>query len=165
MTDADKALQQDMGQETLNELLSGEFDDAGCATRLAIGPSELNVFAVETDESVVGDRDAMGIAAPIPENLCGTAKGRFGIDDPGMDVQSPDPGTETGGIFQGLELWREPDLVGGDEVFEPVEELAAKNRAQYTSWQQESFRGRSPLRVAGIEAAAGNDTMDVGMED
>jgi hypothetical protein len=122
-----------MGQETPDELLSGEFHDAWCATHLAIDPSKLNVFAVETDEAVVGVRDAMGIAAQIPENLGGTAKGRFGIDDPGMDVQSPNPGTETGWIFQELKLGREPDLIGGDEVFEPVEELAAKHRAQYAA--------------------------------
>ena len=154
-----------MGQETPDELVYGEIQDALGVTGLAIDESELNLIAVETDESVVGDRDAMGIAAQIPENLCGTAKGRFGIDDPGMDVKSSNPGTEPGWIFQALKLGRETDLAGGGEVFEPVEKLAAKHRAQYTSWQQESFGGRSPLRVVGIESAAGNDTMDVGMED
>ncbi len=73
----------------------------------------------------------MGVTAQIPENLFGTAEGRFGIDDPGVDVKTPNPGTETDRIFQGLKLWRETDLVGGDKVFEAVEKLAAKDTTEW----------------------------------
>jgi hypothetical protein len=40
------------------------------------------MILVEGDEPAVGDCDAMGIAAEIGENLCGTAKGSLGVDDP-----------------------------------------------------------------------------------
>ena len=109
--------------------------------------------------------DTVRITAQIRSTCSGSAEGRLGIDDPGVDVKSPNPGTETLRIFQGLKLGWEPDLVGSDKVFEPVEKLTAKNRAQYSERQQESFRRGPPLGVVRIEAAAGNDTMDVGMED
>ena len=135
VTDTDKAFGQDMRQEAADELVYGEIHDALCVTGLAVDPSKLNLIAVETDQSMVGDRHTMGITAQIPENLFGTPEGPFGIDDPGVDVKSPNPGTEPLWIFQELKLWRETDLAGGDEVLEAVEELAAKNRAQYTAWQ------------------------------
>ena len=131
VTDTDKAFGQNVREETSDELVCGEIHDAWSVTGLAIDVSELNLIAVETDEAVVGDRHAMGVTAQIPENLFGTAEGRFGIDDSGVDVKTPNPGTETDRIFQGLKLWRETDLVGGDKVFEAVEKLAAKDTTEW----------------------------------
>ena len=72
-----------MGQEAADELVYGEIHDAWSVTGLAVDPSELNLFAVEADQSVVRDRHAMGITAQVTENLGGPSEGRFGIDDPG----------------------------------------------------------------------------------
>ena len=65
VTDTDKAFGQDMGQEAADELVSGESHDALSVAGLAVDPSELNLIAVEADESVVGDGHAMGITAQI----------------------------------------------------------------------------------------------------
>ena len=39
------------------------------------------MLAVEGDEPVVGDGDAMGVAAKIGENLGGSAERSLGVDD------------------------------------------------------------------------------------
>ena len=135
VTDTDKAFGQDVRQEAADELVRGESHDALSVAGLAVDPSELNLIAVEADQPVVGDGHPMGITAQITENLCGSSEGRLGIDDPVMDVKSPDPGTEALRIFQCLKLWRETDLAGGDQLFESIDELAAKNRAEYTARQ------------------------------
>ena len=37
---------------------------------------------VECDEPAIGDRDAMGVAAEIGQDLGGSAEGPLGVDDP-----------------------------------------------------------------------------------
>ncbi|MFZ1009336.1 MAG: hypothetical protein WAN65_21015 [Candidatus Sulfotelmatobacter sp.] len=45
-------------------------------------PAKRHSIILKGDESMVGDRDAMGIAREIMQNMFGTAEGRLGVDDP-----------------------------------------------------------------------------------
>jgi hypothetical protein len=40
------------------------------------------MIAGECDEPAVGDRDAMGVAAEIGQDLCGSAEGPLGVNNP-----------------------------------------------------------------------------------
>jgi hypothetical protein len=40
------------------------------------------MIVVERDEPAVGNRDTMGVAAEIGQDLCGSAEGPLGIDNP-----------------------------------------------------------------------------------
>src|ERR1700722_19881324 len=40
------------------------------------------MIVVECDEPAVGDRDAMGVAAEIGQDLCGSAEGPLGVNNP-----------------------------------------------------------------------------------
>ena len=137
VTDANKALGQDMQQEAADELLGVEFENAFDIADLAVEPTKLNVLSIKGQQSMVGDGNAMGVTAQVAEDLFGSAEGRFGIDDPVVDVERADPGAETLGFFQGLKLGREADLAGGQELFEPVDELAAEHRAEDTAVDEE----------------------------
>ena len=44
--------------------------------------AEADLAVVDVEQSLVGDGDAMGVAADVVEDLLGTRERRFGIDDP-----------------------------------------------------------------------------------
>jgi len=58
-------------------------------------PAESNLVVLESDEAMVGDGDAMGIAAEIAEDMIGASKRRFGVDDPLLAVQRAQEGVES----------------------------------------------------------------------
>ena len=45
-------------------------------------PAECNLLAIEGEEAMVGDGDAMSVTAEIAEDVMGAAERRFGIHDP-----------------------------------------------------------------------------------
>jgi len=51
-----------------------------------IFPAEGDLVVVEGNEAVVGDGDAMGVAAEIAEHVMGTAERWFGIDHPVLPI-------------------------------------------------------------------------------
>ncbi len=84
MTDAMKAVGQDVQQEAADELVRIECHDAvtGLAVLTVIFPFEADTFAVEGDEAGIGDSDTMGIAGEIGEHLIWAGEGAFGVDHP-----------------------------------------------------------------------------------
>lgn len=47
----------------------------------------------EIDEPVIGDRDAMGVAGQIMQNVFRAAEGPLGVDDPVFAKQGTEEGT------------------------------------------------------------------------
>ena len=82
VADAMEAIGQRVKQEAADKLVGFELHDLCRAVLAVVLPGEGDMILVEGDEPAVGDCDAMGIAAEIGENLCGTAKGSLGVDDP-----------------------------------------------------------------------------------
>jgi hypothetical protein len=58
-------------------------------------PAEGDLVVLESDEPMVGDGDAMGIAAEIAEDMMGAAKRGFGIDHPFPAVQGAQESAES----------------------------------------------------------------------
>ena len=57
-------------------------------------PAEGDLVVLEGDEAMVGDGDAMGVAAEIAEDVMGAAEGWFGIDDPWLTEQGAQESAE-----------------------------------------------------------------------
>ena len=97
VTDADEVLGQDVEEKASDELIDLENHDAGRIAGFAIGPSKLDLVAVKSDQEVVGDGDPV-VYRPRYFRTCsgllGTTEGSFGVDDPSVNVKSPDPGSE-----------------------------------------------------------------------
>jgi hypothetical protein len=53
-----------------------------------IFPAEGDALAVEGHESMMGDGQAVGVTAQIPEHLARAAESGFGIDDPNPPVEA-----------------------------------------------------------------------------
>lgn len=82
MTDAAEPLRQYVEQKATHELLSIERHHFGFVAGAIILPPEANTAVLTGKEPAVGDRNAMGVAPEIGENLLWPAEGTLGVDDP-----------------------------------------------------------------------------------
>jgi len=82
MADAAEPLRQYVEQKTANELLSVERHHFGFVAGAIILPPEADTAMLTGKEPAVGDRNAMGVAPEIRQNLLWSAEGTLGVDDP-----------------------------------------------------------------------------------
>ncbi|MGC1648826.1 MAG: hypothetical protein WA741_23655 [Candidatus Sulfotelmatobacter sp.] len=108
--DADKAAGQDVEQEAAQELLRTERHHSLLITVGIILPTESHLVMLESQEAVVGDGHAMGVAGEIAEHMMGTAEGRFGVDDPVLTEQGAQEGAERFLVGQWLKSSGEGEL-------------------------------------------------------
>ena len=96
MSDAVKAIRQNVDQEAADELWRGQAHDllAAVIFDAIIFPPEDNCVGIGADQAMVRDGDAVGVAAQIGQHSLGTAKGRFGIDHPVGFAERSEPGRE-----------------------------------------------------------------------
>jgi len=159
MADALKTVGQHVEQEAADELIRFQSHDFLPAVMAIVPPVECDLAVVDREQAVVGNGDAMGVAAQVVENLFGTAEGRFGINDPlGLAKRSQVVG-ECMGITESLQGGKELQLAlikGSLEVFE---ELAPEEARQHTHGEEEARAAGDPTLSLGADAAARNDTM------
>ena len=55
-----------------------------------VSPAEGDAIVLEGHETVVGDRDPMGVAGQVFENMFGTAEGWLGVDYPVLLAELPE---------------------------------------------------------------------------
>jgi hypothetical protein len=82
VTDAHEAARQNVQQEPSQELVSGQ---GHLALLVAVGiilPAERNVAIGKREQTVIGDRDTMGIAGEVVEDMLWPSKWPLGIDHP-----------------------------------------------------------------------------------
>ena len=73
--DADKTFREHMNQEPANKLFGGNSHRALYVSVSIVPPAERDGVAVEGEQSMIGDGDAMGIAAEVTQHLLGTTEG------------------------------------------------------------------------------------------
>ena len=148
VADAHEASGQHVEEEAAQELAGVERHDALLAAVGIIPPAEVDALAVEGDQAVVGDGDAMGVAAEIAQHMFRSAEGRLGIDDPvlvvqlvasvartmpgSLEISVPDRCNQAGPCDRGAQS--------------PARNLLAEDDAQDGSGQQEQ-------RMAGVDPA------------
>lgn len=99
---------------------------ASSVITLVLPPAQADLSVGEREEPVVGDSDAMGIAAEISQHLFGAAEWWLGVDHP---VEAPEF-TET--TCEGLrfgkadEIAEEPQLAGLEGVLQLLQEQPAE---------------------------------------
>lgn len=71
-----------MQQEAANELVGIQAHDLHCTAMAVVPPTECDLIALHADKAGIGDRDAVGIACEIGQDLLRAPKRRLGIDDP-----------------------------------------------------------------------------------
>jgi len=97
VTNFDEACRQDVEQKAADELDRIESHDPDAVVVPGVAPAEAHLAVVETEESSVGNSDAMGIAGQVLQHVFGSAEGRLGIDHPLFSAQGMEQRVEGAG--------------------------------------------------------------------
>ena len=82
----------DVQQEAAQKLVGGNGHFALFVAVRVVLPTERDRLAIEGDQSVIGDGDAMGVPRQVMQQVIGAAEWRFGVDDPLYFSHSGCPG-------------------------------------------------------------------------
>ena len=97
------------------------------------------------------------------QDMFRTAEGRLGIDDPRAGIELSQEPSEVFRVLKLAERAVELELVLGQELLKPSDELTAEDAAQDVDRQQEARGCCGPARSVERETAARHDTVDMGM--
>jgi hypothetical protein len=103
VADANQSLGQNVDQESAQKLLCGNGHDLLLAAVRVVFPAKRDSIVVEGDESMVRDRDTMGIAGQVMQHMLGAAEGWLGVDDPVLLKKLSDKSAETTRLGETLE--------------------------------------------------------------
>ena len=149
VADAHEAFWQHVKEEAAQELRSLESHGTLPAAMGIVLPSEGDLLAVESDQAVVGDGDAVGVTAEIAQHLRGSAHGLLGIDHP---VLSMDSAQQLRELFRMLKACSRTPAVEQPlaiEVLQSGGKLAAKHLVQDMDGKQEAMARSDPSPVIG----------------
>ena len=79
-----------MKQEPPNELIGFKGHDLDFVVIGVVPPPERDFVVFELHESVIADRDSVGVSAEILKNVLGFVKGWLAVDDPLLFIQVGD---------------------------------------------------------------------------
>ena len=94
VADAHKAARQQVEQEAAQELFDRQSHEPLLVAVSGVSPAECDVAIGESHQPAVGDGDAMGVGAEIAQHVFWPAERPFGVDDPVVTEQYPQPGGE-----------------------------------------------------------------------
>ena len=155
-----------MQQEAANELCGGDSHAPGF---LAIGGTvflvlEGNLIAVQGENPLIGNGNAVSKAAQIFENLWRPSEGSLGVDDPFDFFERFDESAKNGGIGQCGDLAGELELLVLKGWFDGLQQEPPEQCGQNLDWKKEFGLTVKPLGVIVIEATASDYAMDVRMK-
>src|SRR5207248_11421940 len=113
---------------------------------------------------MVGDGDAVGIAAEVLQDVLGSAEGWFGVDDPIFAEERTQPGSEELGMGEGCEFSGQVQLTAFEGRLQASDELATKHAPQHGDGEEEAWMGSNPAGVIAGESAGGNDAVHMRMK-
>jgi len=129
-----------------------------------VTPAKGNLAVGQRDQAMVGDGDAVGIAAEILQDVLGSAEGWFGVDDPIFAEERTQPGSEELGMGERCEFSGQMQLTALEGRLQAGDELATKHAPKYGDGNEEAWVGSNPAGVITGESAGGNDTVDMRMK-
>jgi hypothetical protein len=88
--DADEASGQDVQKETAQELSGAKSHLTLLATAGVILPAEGDALLIESQQAVIGNSHAMGVATEIAQHLHGAAESGLGINHPVVAMETAD---------------------------------------------------------------------------
>jgi hypothetical protein len=133
-----------MEQEAAQELIDIQGHEPLPVAMRGIAPAEGDVAIGESEQSGVGDGDAMRVGAKITQHMFRSAEGRLGINDPVVAEQHPQPGGECARLGERREAAVELELATMECVAKPSDKLAAEDKAQYADGKKEGTSGGDP---------------------
>ena len=130
MADAFEGRRDGVEKEAADEFVGIQGHDFLFVVVLAIAPGEGDMRVGDVKDAMVGNGDAVGVAANVVENDAGTGERFFGVDDPVFFVEGGDQRLKRPGI-------RKREEAFGMSGLEVVEELAAEHRGERFDGEEE----------------------------
>ena len=143
VADADEALGQDVKQVAAEKFRAGQGDAPGAGGGGAGADGEGDRLRADGDQAMVGEANAVGVAAEVAEERSRTPEGPFGEDDPAFGT--------LGGQVQA-----EPTKAGAEK--------AAEAFGQRLDGDEEGGSAREPGGVIRGESAGGDNAVQMGVE-
>ena len=165
MADSNEAMRKNMQEKASNELQHIEGHHFLFIGVFVIAPAEGDFAVHKADQPMIGDCDAMRVAAQIIKDLMRAAEGRFGIDDPFRFAAALKKVLE---LFRSVEFLKRSvkrQFPSGESFSEVVEEKAAEKTGEDGYRQEEAFPRRNPSLTVGRKAAAWNHAMEVRVKE
>lgn len=163
VADADEGGGKRVKQETPNEFFRGQGHGLALVAVATIAKGKGDVAVFDVKNAVVGNGDAVGIAAEVVENFFRPAERRLGVDDPWLLTKPSNQVVESGLGLESSGLARENELAGGFGLAEEVDILAAEYGGESSDGEEEILRGRNPAVAIFGQDAGGNEAVKMEM--
>ena len=99
------------------------------ATGVILPPKD-DLSVLQAEQTMVGDRYAMGVSGQIMQHMLWSTEGRLGIDHPILAKQRAQECCEALFRSEGFEASGEDELPGSESAFQSGDELSAEHSAQ-----------------------------------
>jgi hypothetical protein len=94
VADAHEAARQQVQEEAAQKLIDGQSHQPLLVAVSGVAPAKGYVALGESNQPAVGDGDAMSVSTEIAQHMFWAAERPFGIDNPVVTEQYPQPGGE-----------------------------------------------------------------------
>ena len=162
VADAAEALWQNVEQKATDELIGFERHHLGLVVVTIVLPTEADMAILAGEQPAVGDRDPMGVAPEISENLLGASERPLGVDDPFDLAQHVEMADERRRRGEVREMTEELELCRVGRRLQVLEEQTAIEPRQNAHRKEEARPATNPAPIGG-KAAARHEAMSVGM--
>ena len=158
-----KAIWQYMKKKPSDELIRRETHGLLAVIVGIIPPAERDPVAPVGKDTVVADRDPVGISPEILENTRGATERRFAINDPLLFVEVFPEKIEVAGCFEMVDRTVEHQSAVFETMREVVKKLPAEQCRHDRYWKEKPLPAGYPAVVVRGQATTGDNTVDVGM--
>jgi len=163
VTDTHESPGQDVEEEAADERLDAQGHGLESFGAAAITHAEPDLLIVEADEALIGDCDAVGVAAEIGDDLLGTGEGGLGVDHPIVMVQCAQEPAQLLRVGQRGAGTGELELGVLERLAQCFEVLSPEHSRQCPHRKEKAWLGGEPALAVGRERAAGHNAMHVDM--
>src|ERR1035441_2770802 len=164
VADAHEGGRQHMEQKSAQELIDFKSHGPLLVAMRGVSPAKGDVAIGESDQSGVGDGDAMSVSAEIAQHMLRSSEGRLGIDNPVLTEQHPQPCGEGPRFGEWQEAAVELEITSMECVAKTFDELAAEEAGEHADGQKQGAPGGYPACVIQCEAASGNYAVNMRMK-
>ena len=91
-----------------------------------IAPEERDIAALDIKDSVIADRDPVGISAEVLKDTHGAIEGRLAIDDPLLMIELFSEGFEVSGLLEMADTSGEYEITRFEAFSQKAKKLAAE---------------------------------------
>jgi len=147
VADTHEAVRQDVEEEAADELTAVDAVGAPAPAALVVLVAEEDVLVLSAHEPLVGDGDAVGVAAEIFDHLFGPGERRLDVDDPVLEAGPVEQVVEAGRVLELADLVREIDLGAAIGLLESVEEALLEGRREHLEGDEVVGVGADPTVV------------------